>query len=420
MSFQYRKTYIEEGDIVFAWISRSYTKPITVTKDGILNTRYGTFPYSSMIGKKYGEQIGSSTGHGFIYLLHPSPELWTLSLPHRTQILYTPDISYIQMKLNMKPGSRVIEAGTGSGSFTHSLSRVVAEKGKVYSFEFHEHRYQEALKEFTDHRLDNVQLTHRDVCDVGFSIDDMKQRMDVDAIFLDLPSTWTAITNLEVEGILSKDKKVGICCFNPCIEQVSKTIDALKANGWNDIEMVEINFRKHESHLNMVRDVNDVIHRLKDIQGHKMKGLEKVRKVKEALYMKKAENSQSTTIEAKNEADKDLREENGLKSGQDEESEIIDNDFKKIDEEFKTIMIKRFGGEKGKRLIDQLEKENEQENAKKRKADESKESASYNPFGKGQRISPGDPNYKWKGVSRDEAEVKSHTSFLTFAFKNVK
>jgi tRNA A58 N-methylase Trm61 len=38
-------------------------------------------------------------------------ELWTLALPHRTQILYMADISLIIFELDIKPGSIVIEAG---------------------------------------------------------------------------------------------------------------------------------------------------------------------------------------------------------------------------------------------------------------------------------------------------------------------
>ena len=38
-------------------------------------------------------------------------ELWTLALPHRTQILYMADISLILLELDIKPGSIVVEAG---------------------------------------------------------------------------------------------------------------------------------------------------------------------------------------------------------------------------------------------------------------------------------------------------------------------
>jgi tRNA (adenine57-N1/adenine58-N1)-methyltransferase len=81
---------------------------------------------------------------GYVHLLRPTPELWTLSLPHRTQILYTTDISYITMKLGIRVGGTVIEAGTGSGSMTHALSRTVGPSGKVYSFEYHAPRYEKA------------------------------------------------------------------------------------------------------------------------------------------------------------------------------------------------------------------------------------------------------------------------------------
>lgn len=97
----------------------------------------------------------------------------TLAVPHRTQILYLPDIAFITSFLDIKAGSRVIEAGTGSGSLSHSLARTVGAKGKVYSFEFHEERYEKARVEFDSHGLDGViQLKHQDVYKHGFELID--------------------------------------------------------------------------------------------------------------------------------------------------------------------------------------------------------------------------------------------------------
>ena len=41
---------------------------------------------------------------GWIYLLAPTPELWTMVLRHRTQILYAADIAMICMYLELRPG----------------------------------------------------------------------------------------------------------------------------------------------------------------------------------------------------------------------------------------------------------------------------------------------------------------------------
>ena len=56
-------------------------------------------------------QVFGANGNGFVFLLSPTSELWTLALPHRTQILYLADISTVVNFLELRPGSVVLESG---------------------------------------------------------------------------------------------------------------------------------------------------------------------------------------------------------------------------------------------------------------------------------------------------------------------
>jgi tRNA (adenine57-N1/adenine58-N1)-methyltransferase len=349
-----------------------YLQPPTGNHDGyaegaVVNTRYGSFPHSTMLNVPWGSQIRASkvdTGSrgrkrkregaddacrdataaasekdnedspaaaavvaanedssaavkkavadssGFIHVLPPTPELWTTSLPHRTQVVYTPDYSYILHRIRARPGSALIEAGAGSGSFTHASVRAVyngypsadgQRKGKVFSFEFHEQRYYKMKEELSGHGMDGlVHLTHRDVYNGGFLVDGNSP--GADAVFLDLPAPWEALPHLsrrkprppfdaksaasedrqgEWVSPLNPNKTVHICTFSPCIEQVTKTVSAMRRLGWVDIDMVEIANRKlHTSRErvglnlnfdrgvnNSARDVDEAMARLTDIEN---------------------------------------------------------------------------------------------------------------------------------------------------------
>ena len=84
--------------------------------------------------------LSRSARVGHLLMAKPSPELWTTALAHRTQIVYSVDIAVITFNLNLRPGSVVIETGTGSGSLTTSLARTVAPTGHVHTFEYNEAR----------------------------------------------------------------------------------------------------------------------------------------------------------------------------------------------------------------------------------------------------------------------------------------
>ncbi|EKM51636.1 uncharacterized protein PHACADRAFT_261888 [Phanerochaete carnosa HHB-10118-sp] len=231
---------IADGDLVIVWLTRDLVQPLVVCAGKELNSRFGVYRHADLVGVPYGSKVGSRNGKGFVHVLRPTPELWTLALPHRTQILYLADIAFVTSWLDIRPGSRVIEAGTGSGSFSHSTARTIGPTGHLWSYEFHEARANKAREEFTRHGMDKVvTLTHRNVCKDGFTVEDM-----VDAVFLDLPAPWEAIQH--AKKALRKERTTRICCFSPCMEQVLRTVSALNEAGFTEITMYETLLRPQQ------------------------------------------------------------------------------------------------------------------------------------------------------------------------------
>jgi tRNA (adenine57-N1/adenine58-N1)-methyltransferase len=201
-------------------------------------TSYGALKVQTLVGKEYGSKISLPKGYAFV--LQMNPELWTCVLPHRTQILYTPDISMILMQLEIKSSSVVIEAGTGSGSLSHYFLRAVQGQGHLHTFDFHESRVDQAREEFHKHGFgDYVTVKHRDVCSDGFT-DELTGKAD--AIFLDLPAPYKAI-----EHVVKALKPTGgrFCAFSPCIEQTQETCLQLEKYGFLEIQTVEVLQSEH-------------------------------------------------------------------------------------------------------------------------------------------------------------------------------
>ncbi|KAL3629199.1 hypothetical protein CASFOL_026421 [Castilleja foliolosa] len=229
---------ITDGDLVIVYERYDSMKPVKVSENGVLQNRFGFFKHCDWIGKPFGSKVFSNKG-GFIYLLAPTPELWTLVLSHRTQILYVADISFVVMYLEIVPGCVVLESGTGSGSLSTSLARAVAPNGHVYTFDFHEQRAASARDDFEKTGLSSlVTVGVRDIQGEGFP-DEFSGRAD--SIFLDLPQPWLAIQSaakmLQQDGVL--------CSFSPCIEQVQKTCESLKSY-FTDIRTFEVLLHTYE------------------------------------------------------------------------------------------------------------------------------------------------------------------------------
>jgi tRNA (adenine57-N1/adenine58-N1)-methyltransferase len=141
---QRQERVVAEGDLVILYLSKDNISSVVAKKGEVVNNRFGSFRHDDFIGLKYGSKVFANKGGGYMYILERSAELWTKALRHRTQILYTVDISIVCLYLQLKPGAVVAESGTGSGSLTTSMAKVVAPHGKVFTFEINKERAEAA------------------------------------------------------------------------------------------------------------------------------------------------------------------------------------------------------------------------------------------------------------------------------------
>lgn len=104
-----------------------------------------------------------------------------------------------------------------------------------------------------EHSLDKLVASHhQNVCRDGFGVEAI-----ADAVFLDLPAPWDAIEH--AKRTLKRTRKTRICCFSPCIEQVQRTIQALEACDFVEIEVVNCLLREWETRAVTVYDFPEIV-----------------------------------------------------------------------------------------------------------------------------------------------------------------
>jgi tRNA (adenine57-N1/adenine58-N1)-methyltransferase len=219
---------IIEGDYILLYLSQRKTYLVKVEAGKSFHTHKGFIKFDDLIGKDNGSCILSSLGVEFI-ALKPLLRDFIMKSVRKTQITYPKDTALIVMFSGIGPGSRVVEAGTGTGALTTALAHYVKQDGRVYSYEIREEFLKTAEKNLKRAGLtDFVELKNKDVT---AGIDES----DVDSVILDLATPW-----LVVSHAYNALKPCGtLVSFSPTIDQVVKTVEALNENGFADLETVE-------------------------------------------------------------------------------------------------------------------------------------------------------------------------------------
>ena len=223
-----KKAVIREGDNVLLYVNKRRTYMVKVEKGKSMHTHKGFIQLDSLIDAEYGTRVKSNTGVEFVALQPILPD-YIFKSQRKTQITYPKDVALIVMFSGIGPGSRVVEAGTGTGALTTALAYYVQPSGHVYSYEVRPEFTETARKNLQRaNLLDFVELKNKDIT---LGIDET----EVDAVILDLATPWLVIPHaysaLKGSGTLVS--------FSPTMDQVVKTVEALAENGFIDVETIE-------------------------------------------------------------------------------------------------------------------------------------------------------------------------------------
>ena len=167
MAFNNPGQMTQPGDLV-ELVGMTYKNHIfTLVEGDILHTHKGIISHNDLINVPWGSQVFSHTSNPF-FLLQPSLDNILKNLPRSTQILYPKDIGYILVKMGIGPGTRIIEAGTGSGAFTIALAYHIGVEGQIVSYECRAQMQSNARKNLERFNLlSRVELKLKDISE-GF------------------------------------------------------------------------------------------------------------------------------------------------------------------------------------------------------------------------------------------------------------
>jgi tRNA (adenine57-N1/adenine58-N1)-methyltransferase len=223
---------IAEGDYILLYLKQRKDYLVRVEAGKNFHTHKGFVKFDEMIGKPYGTRIISSLGHEFV-ALKPQLRDYVMKSARQTQINYPKDIALIILFSDIGPGSRVVEAGTGTGAMTTAIANYVRPSGKVYSYEIREEFQRVAEKNLKRAFVfDYVELKNRDITQ-GI------EETDLDAVILDMATPWLVVPH--AYGALKPSG--ALVSFSPTIDQVVKTVEALYEEGFVDTETVECMMR---------------------------------------------------------------------------------------------------------------------------------------------------------------------------------
>jgi tRNA (adenine57-N1/adenine58-N1)-methyltransferase len=225
----------QDGEQVLLIDRRGKRHLIFLRKAETFHSDRGWIPHDAIVGQPEGSWVRSSLGMRYL-AVRPTLAEYVLDMPRGAQVIYPKDLAMILFWADIYPGSRVLEAGMGSGALTLALLRAVGPDGRVISYEQRE--------EFARRALANIRIRQGEVTNLIVRLRPIEEGIHdedpVDRVLLDLPEPWVLAS-----AVASRLRPGGIfLAYVPTIIQSYQVSETLRRDPqWAMIETFETLYR---------------------------------------------------------------------------------------------------------------------------------------------------------------------------------
>ncbi|MCS7057199.1 MAG: tRNA (adenine-N1)-methyltransferase [Thermoflexales bacterium] len=240
---------VQDQDLALLVDTRNKAHLVRVRSGQRFETHHGFIAYDAIIGQPWGSIIPSSLGHPYLVVQPSTADLIT-HIKRNSQVIFPKDSAYILMRINAKPGARVLESGCGSGGLTLALATAVMPTGHVYSQEIREDFIALARR-----NMERVGLEQYVTFIHGDSTQGFKVEGKVDAVFLDMPEPETCVS--QAREVLKDGGFFG--ALVPTTNQVVNLLRALERAAFGLIDVEEILIRRYKPVADRLRPQDRMI-----------------------------------------------------------------------------------------------------------------------------------------------------------------
>ena len=214
--------YFEAGDRVQLTDPKGKLYSFTIMPGKEWHTHKGWITHDELIGMPEGSVVSTTAGLKFT-AFKPLLADYVLTMPRGATIVYPKDAAMIIGVADIYPGSRVLEAGVGSGALTISLLRATGPAGKVHSVE--------RRTDFAENARSNVEAYFQGAPKnwslVVGDLQDQEFDSEYDRVILDMLAPWECV------DIAARALRPGgvFLAYVATTTQLSATAEVLKEDG---------------------------------------------------------------------------------------------------------------------------------------------------------------------------------------------